>query len=446
MSEPEGRGGAPGADRYRGPEYRRLLAAARRSLERTGGSLNGRISVAEPDEAERRAIIGITGVHQPAGTKRLTVSLADLDAAVRRATGLGLEDALAVLGGPLHNRPAEAASLAAARAALIAAAEASPLHEPCHWYRMWLADLRRDGTLTRLANQGDAAVLGQAIGVLEHLAARSAWAARSATAESAGAAPASAAPIALPALAAQVTGDTKSLNHGTALATLVLRALALRASVSRPASAAQRRELWDLSGVIVDDLASRVLVLNVTAQGDGLAEWLTDAARYGTPFQVTLHQLATHPIRLRHPRIFVCENPAVLRRACEELGPACPPFICTEGQPSTAFHRLARMATEAGGELWYHGDFDWPGVAIAADILQRHGARAWLMNASDYLAGAKTDGPCVALNGDPVATPWDPELRETMRETGRAVYEETVTDHLLRDLTESIAGSASSLK
>ena len=26
-----------GVDRYRGPEYRRLLAAARRSLERTGG-------------------------------------------------------------------------------------------------------------------------------------------------------------------------------------------------------------------------------------------------------------------------------------------------------------------------------------------------------------------------------------------------------------------------
>jgi uncharacterized protein (TIGR02679 family) len=413
-------GGAPGVDRYRGPEYRRLLAAARRSLERTGGGLNGRISVADLDDAERKAIIGITGIHQPAGTKRLTVPLADLDAAVRRATGFGLAALLAALGGPLRDRPAETASLAAARAALIAIAETSSLNESCHWYRIWLADQRRDGTVTRLATQGDAAVLGQAIRVLEYLEAR----------------PATSAPIALPALAAHITGDTKALNHGTTLATLILRALALRASVSRPASAAERRELWDLSGVIVDDLASRVLVLNVIAEGNGLAEWLTDAARYGTPFQVTLHQLATHPIRLRLPRIFVCENPAVLRRACEELGPACPPVICTEGRPSTAFRRLARIALEAGGELWYHGDFDWPGVAIAADIIDRHGARAWLMNVSDYLAGVKTDGPCVALNGDPVATPWDPELRETMRETGRAVYEETVTDQLLRDLTD----------
>jgi uncharacterized protein (TIGR02679 family) len=421
-------GTPPGLGRYRGPEYRRLLAAARKSLERTGGALTGRISVAEPDDAERKAIIGITGVHQPAGTKRLTVLLADLDAALRRATGLGLEAALAAVGGPLHDRPAEAASLAAARAALIAAAEASPLNESCHWYRTWLADLRRDGTLTRLANQGDTAALGQAIRVLEYLAAR----------------PAGAAPIALPALAAQTTGNTKSLNHGTTLATLILRALALQASVSRPASAAERRELWDLSGVIVDDLASRVLVLNVAAQGDGLGEWLTDAARYGTPFQVTLHQLVTHPIRLRHPRIFACENPAVLRRACEELGAACPPLLCTEGHPSTAFHRLARIAVQAGGELWYHGDFDWPGVSIATGVIDRHGARAWRMNASDYLSGAKTDGPCVVLAGDPVATPWDPELRETMLVTGRAVYEETVTDQLLTDLDEYISGSASS--
>ena len=415
-------GGVPGVDRYRGPEYRRLLAAARKSLERTGGALAGRISVAEPYDAERKAIIGITGVHQPAGTKRLTVPLADLDATVHCATGLGLAALLTALGGPLRDRPAETALLAAARAALVATAETSPLNEACHWYRSWLADQRRDGTVTRLATQDDSAVLGQAIHVLEYLEAR----------------PTTAAPIALPALAAQITGDTKALNHGTTLATLILRALALRAGVSRPASAAERREIWDLSGVIVDDLASRVLVLNVTAEGSGLAEWLTDAARYGTPFQVTLHQLATHPIRLPLPRIFVCENPAVLRRACEELGPASPPVICTEGRPSTAFHRLARMTTEAGGELWYHGDFDWPGVAIAADIINRHCAQAWLMNVTDYLAGANKAGPYVPLTGNPVPTPWDPELRETMRETGRAVYEETVTDQLLADLTEHI--------
>ena len=406
-----------GLERYRGAEYKRLLAAARKSLERTGGQLAGRISVATPDDAERKAIIGMTGVRQPAGTRRLTVSLAELDAAMLRATGSGLAAVLAEVGGPLRDRPGEAASLAAARADLIAVAERSPLHASRHWYRSWLAELVSDGTVTRLAR--GAPVLGQAVAVLEHLASR----------------PAGAAPVALPALAASVTGDTKSLNHGTTLATLVLRALALRGGAGRPASAAERRELWDQADVIVDDLASRVLVLNVTASGNGLGRWLTDAARYGTPFQVTLHQLVNHPMRVRHPVIFVCENPAVLRRACEELGSRCPPLVCTEGRPSTAFHRLARIAAADGAELRYHGDFDWPGVAIAADVIARHQARPWLMSARDYQAGAAANDRYQELAGDPVATPWDPELAEVMRATGRAVYEETVADQLLTSLS-----------
>jgi uncharacterized protein (TIGR02679 family) len=409
----------PGLDRYRGPEYRRLLAAARKSLERTGGQLTGRISVAAPDDDERKVIIGVTGVHQPAGIKRMTLRLADLDAAVSRAAGLDLAGLLATLGQPLANRPAAAASLAVARTALTEAAEGSPLHRNCPWYRDWLTGLTRDGTITRLANSGEGTALSQAIGLLEYLTAR----------------PADAPPVALPALAAHITGDTKALTHGSPLATLVMRALVLREGTDRPASAAARRELWDLSNVIVDDLASRVLVLNVVAQGDGLAEWLTGAARYGTPFQVTLQQLDAHPIRLGRGRVFACENPAVLRRACAELGPACPPLICAEGQPSTAFHTLARIAAAAGGELAYHGDFDWPGVAIAAKVIDRHDARPWRMTAHDYLSGTGISETHVALRGAPVPTPWAPELGETMRTTGWAIYEETVADQLLADLS-----------
>ncbi|WP_239065201.1 hypothetical protein [Streptomyces sp. S4.7] len=50
--------------------------------------------------------------------------------------------------------------------------------------------------------------------------------------------------------------------------------------------AESRRELRDACDVIVDDLASRVLVLNLPGTGQGLGQWLTDAARYGTPAAV----------------------------------------------------------------------------------------------------------------------------------------------------------------
>ena len=76
-------------NQFDGPEFARLLAAARRSLERTGGDLSGSVSLSQPDDAERKAIIGITGQYRDAQATRIAVRLADLDRAVRETTGRG---------------------------------------------------------------------------------------------------------------------------------------------------------------------------------------------------------------------------------------------------------------------------------------------------------------------------------------------------------------------
>jgi uncharacterized protein (TIGR02679 family) len=399
---------------YDGPQYHRLLRAARRSLERTSGDLTGVVSVSHPDEAERKAIIGITGQYRPAGTTRLTVHLTDLDKAVREATGRGLPELLAERGGPLRDRPAELAAHVAERETTVRSAEKSLLFGEHEWFREWVQAVARDGTLTKLVNSGEQPRIGQAVRVLEYLAVRGG------------------APVLLPELAAAVTGDTKALNPGTVLSTLVLRALAVRAGSARFDTAEARRELWDFSDVVVDDLASRVLVLNLPASGDGLGEWLTGAARRGVPFYATLQQIVSMPVRISAAVVYVCENPAVLRRAASDLGASSAPLVCTEGRPSTAFHQLASAVVAGGGELWYHGDFDWPGVAIAGSVMARHGARPWRFGAADYRAAVRDDA--VALAGTPKPTPWDPPLGPEMASTGRVVYEETVADVLIADL------------
>lgn len=315
-------------ERYRGGEYRRLLRAVRRRLESNGGSLDGSpVGVKDPDEAERNAIIGITGRHRGLGAGRASVTLRELDAVVRDGTGLTLAQLLETIDGrPLANRPAEAAHALAARREALRPAEESPLHESSEWFRTWLAAVRRNGTVGRLiARPETVGVLAQAVRVLEFLEAR----------------PEGGAPVTLAGLAAKVTRDPKALDYPGTLSTLVLRALAIREGVPLPRTAEERRELWDRHEVVVDDLASRILVLNLPAEGEGLGEWLTGAARFGRPFQVTLHQLNTFSIAPHAPVVHVCENPAVLRRAAAELGPECPPLVCTEGRPSTAFHRLA---------------------------------------------------------------------------------------------------------
>jgi uncharacterized protein (TIGR02679 family) len=381
------------------PGWRRLLAAARRSLERTGGSLDGTVSLGAPTDAERLAVIGITGVHRPPSVGRLTVRLTDVDSHLRAAYGTGLAAAL----GPLRDRPGERKQEAVGRDAVLSFA-AGGRHAGAPWYGEWLDGLRRDGTLTRVVRGG--LPFPDVIAVLDAL-------------------PAADEP--LPAFAERILGDTKALADGFVRG-IALRALASWHGVGAPAGAEPERALWELAGVVPDDLASQVLVLGVPATGGVLGEWLTSAASTGVPFRVTLHQLRLASLTVDCDEVFVCENPAVLRAAATRPSR---PLICTEGVPSAAVHALLRQLTP-GTPIRWRNDFDWPGVRLTGAALARYPAAVpWRMAVTDYVGAATSGTP---LLGNPVDTPWDPGLTSTMRATGRAVMEERILGVLLDDL------------
>ncbi|MEU8004164.1 TIGR02679 domain-containing protein [Catellatospora sp. NPDC049111] len=389
------------ADPTDDPAWARLLYSARRSLERTGGSLDTTISLTAPTEAERLLVIGITGVHRAAGAGRLAVRLAELDDYLRQAHGAGLAE---ILGPGLRNRPAERAAESTARAAALDQARASKHHgQP--WWRQWLDDLHRDGSLTRLVRGGRD--LAPALRVLDAL-------------------PAAEEPM--PAFAERLLGDTKALAE-PALRGVLTKALARWQGIDVPASAEEERALWELFGVVPDDLASQVLVLNLPADGGLVGGWLTQAAQAGVPVRLTLHQLRLHPLWIHAEHVYVTENPAVLRAACA-LGPAAPAMVCAEGVPSAAVHRLLGQATTS--TLWWRNDFDWAGVRMTAAALARYpNARPWRMAAKDYLSAAGSGRP---LLGAPADTPWDEQLASEMKTAGRSVMEERLLPDLLDDL------------
>jgi hypothetical protein len=198
------------------PAWTRLLAAARRSLERTGGSLDTMISLSGPSDAERLMIIGITGVHRTTTVSRLTIRLSELDAYLQNAHGRGLAS---VLGGSLRSRPAERHAQARAREAMIAQALESS-HSGGEWFTGWLADIQRDGTLTRLIRAGRD--LAPVVHVLDAL-------------------PADDEPM--PVFAERLLSDTKALAE-PALRTLLIRAITLWLDTAPPANAEEERELW----------------------------------------------------------------------------------------------------------------------------------------------------------------------------------------------------------
>jgi uncharacterized protein (TIGR02679 family) len=230
-----------------------------------------------------------------------------------------------------------------------------------------------------------------------------------------------------------VLGDTKALA-GTPLARLVLRALALRAATSPAQGLAAERETWASAGVVVDDLASQALVLNLRCRESHLvARWLSEAAQVGLPFRVTLHQLSVGPLTPAGSDLFVCENPAVLRTAASELAARCAPLVCTEGIGSAACLRLLNTAALAGVRIHWHADLDWTGLRTTADAISRYGARPWRMTSDAYLAGIAR-GESEPLRGAPSQSPWDVALARELHRNGRAVMEERVVSDLLTDL------------
>jgi uncharacterized protein (TIGR02679 family) len=399
------------------PELGWLVDRIRVRLER-GEPVDGTVTLVGAGPEQRRAVARLLGRRTGRGTS-LSVALPDVEAALRRAgITCGLRTAIETLAGrPVRDPAAERVSqiqhfhqaLDGARRSRLAGEE---------WHAAWLDAVSRDASLNRLVRHGQQHLLAQATAVLERLP--------NGAGESA---------VLLPALAQAATGDTTALN-ATPLASLVLRALALREAVSVPASREAERALWTAAGVVTDDLASQVLVLNLRSGGGRLGSWLTEAAQAGEPFRITLHQLTAMTILPLAIDLYVCQNAAVLRAAAGQLGPSSAPLVCTEGEPSVACYQLLQTAVATGTRIRWHSDLDWTGLRTTAAAVKRLGAVPWLMGADDYRAALPASSE--PLRGRVADSPWDPGLAELMHSGGRAVTEEQQLPALLAGLADRL--------
>jgi uncharacterized protein (TIGR02679 family) len=395
------------------PELGWLVDRIRGRLER-GEPVDGTVTLVGAASEQRRAAARLLGHAVGRGTS-LSIPLPEVDAALRRAgAAAGLHAAVEALTGPVRNLAAERAAEVLHWEEALAEARSSRLAS-LPWYAAWLEEIGKDGTVIRLIRQGHASVLTQAPAVLEHLPG--------------GPEPAG---ILLDGLAEEVTGDPRALDPGP-LASLVLRALARRETVPPPAGPDAELALWTAAGVVADDLASQVLVLNVRAGGEPLGRWLTEAAEAGEPYRATLHQLTAMPVMPWAIDLYVCQSRAVLRAATARLGAASEPLVCTEGEPSVACRRLLHAAVATGTRVHWHSDFSWPGLRATTVAMRRLRAEPWLMGAADYRA-ALAGGGSGPLTGVQAPSPWDTRLAELMHRSGRAVGEDRMAPQLLAGL------------
>ena len=372
-----------------------LLERLNQRLE-AGRPLAGRVSLQPLSPGQREALEAMLG--WPPGRGPASLKLEELERVLREAgVSPSLAEAVEALRGPVVPRKAR-------RLAEEAAWEA--VYEGFDLPAGFVEELRTKGLLRRLARgaPGPARrLLGQVRDLLARLPARG---------------------IPLAELAAQVAGDGHALDRGTPLGTLAHRLVGRHEDGWRAS--------WAAVGVLCDELSAPVLVLNLPTRGRGLVDRLLELhAEAGEPARLTLRQLVRHSPGWQPCRVHVCENPSVVAAAAYRLGASCAPLVCLDGEPKPAGRVLLDGLRRAGAEVLYHGDFDWPGVAIANRVLERHGARPWRMARADYEAAAVQGCP---LEGPEVLPTWDPELGATMRARGEAVHEEAVLGGLLGDL------------
>src|SRR5262249_7334784 len=135
--------------------------------------------------------------------------------------------------------------------------------------------------------------------------------------------------------------------------------------------------------------------------------------------------------------ILVCENPNLVAILADLLGTACPPVVCVDGQLGAAQRTILKQLKSLGADLRYHGDYDWPGISIANNVIAKYGAVPWHFSAADYVAAAESAPQLAApLSGRSVVASWDEDLTAAMTRTGIKIEEEAVAQRIIDLLGE----------
>jgi uncharacterized protein (TIGR02679 family) len=406
------------------PGLDRLWEATRKRLESNGLHATGTLRITKIDTQERTALSQLLGKALTSDT--VTIRLDALDSRLRAsAAGLGLVETLRAIGPPLTDRRAVRASAVARRELVWSAGadslEASPLKTET-WARQWYDGLRRVGIPGGIAPEAAARTLQQAVQVLALLLGpeRSGTRGRG-------------------ELAAEVTGSAHGLDDGTWLARLVQRGIALAHESDLPDNAAGRRALWRLAAVTPDEVSSTVLAYGLRPLGDG---WRERALRERTLHHAETHLTLrdVHDLDLTLPSgtvVRICENPRVVEAAAD--AGCSQPLVCTSGSAATVVLTLLDALAADDCHFAYHGDFDWPGIALANRIIRRYDASPWRLSAEDYeqlATRTQAQGvPQLPLAGEPVTANWDPGLAPAMTGLGIALHEEATLDLLVADLS-----------
>lgn len=248
-------------------------------------------------------------------------------------------------------------------------------------------------------------------------------------------------PVRLAVLSAMATADPHALDESAPAGKLLLYLLAFSAGQKYPSDAEERDALYFQGGILCDSISSSVTQT-------GLYFWAGDEEHPAfRAFRLrrevctlTLTNLAgLSGAKSPSGRAYLVENQMLFSQLCDRVADFHSPLICTSGQLQVAVLRLLDLLAADGTSFFYAGDFDVGGLSIASRLLKRYPGRLslWHMSPEDYEACPSEihidAGRVNALERG--IHPSLTTLLSTVREKGRAGYQELLLPKLLNDLT-----------
>ena len=242
----------------------------------------------------------------------------------------------------------------------------------------------------------------------------------------------------LPLFAQQVASDPHAFDLSTLPGRLLLSALQATTPGQWDVTSVESvNELLQSVGLLREDILNFVTCANILAETEGGPHPVFSAASetntaLNMPLRDVLSLVSVRPAR--GGTVYIVENAGVFSTLLDTRAP----LVSTNGQMNLATMKLLDLLAASGAKLYYSGDFDPEGLAMAERLLERYGQSVtlWRFSLDDYAAA----NPVVDLPSERLAklasvtsAPLQP-LKEEMKRKKKAGYQEAIIGRLTEDI------------
>ncbi len=258
----------------------------------------------------------------------------------------------------------------------------------------------------------------------------------------------------LAVFAAKISGNPHYFDRGTAAGQLLQHAVCFWKKTELPANAHQWREALLSVGIVPDNVSSLVHAYGLHLQTkDGWHPAYEAFCGWMEPYVITMENLKrVTGVLAEGGRVYIVENEMVFCYLLDHIGEKVQKksvcsgetqnkkitLLCTSGQLRTVARELISLILDSGAEIYYSGDIDPDGIGIADRLWQKFGNRIhiWRMAPADYAAGISKE--VIDYNGlaklEHIRHPLLKQTAESVKEKGRAAYQENLLEELLGDI------------